>query len=143
MRLRERGRLAPREENRRKDEIIMSQALTVLQLTVPREPSGATEPPIKTEPLEPAEPADPRRSEAERGPRAGAAGGGGPGASGERGTTTAGEGGPGEGRARALGAYQSPAGDRTAPIGASPVVAAQDVRRVRRCRRRPTHRTAS
>ena len=66
MRLRERGRLAPREENRRKDEIIMSQALTVLQLTVPREPSGATEPPIKTEPLEPAEPADPRRSKPER-----------------------------------------------------------------------------
>jgi len=94
----------------------MSQALTVLQLTAPREPSGATEPPIKTEPLEPAEPADPRRSKPERGPRAGAAGGGGPRASGEGGTTTAGEGGTGEGRARALGAYQSPAGDRTAPV---------------------------
>ena len=62
-----------REENRRKDEIIMSQALTVLQLTAPREPSGATEMPIKHDPADPADPADPRRSVPEKGPRAGAA----------------------------------------------------------------------
>jgi hypothetical protein len=36
---------------------------TMKVLTPPREPGGATEPPIKTEP---AEPADPRRSEPDR-----------------------------------------------------------------------------
>jgi len=51
------------EENQRKDAILLNMTETMKALTPPREPGGATEPPIK---IEPAEPADPRRSEPDR-----------------------------------------------------------------------------
>jgi outer membrane biosynthesis protein TonB len=55
-----------REENQRKDTILLNMTETMKALTPSRELGGATEPPIKTEPLEPAEPADPVRSEPDR-----------------------------------------------------------------------------